>query len=249
MAFCELRYFSPALGLQTAANVILPETGEPPYPVYYLLHGLSDDHTIWCRRTSIERYVAEMPLIVVMPAGGRGFYTDAVEGFAYERAMVDDLVGLIDRTFPTRAERAGRCIGGLSMGGYGAVRLALRRPDLFCSANSHSGALMFGAGSPPPDVDPAWAAEFGRILGPSPAGGPNDLTALVKQLPADQAPALRIDCGVGDFLIESNRAFHAYLEGQGVPHEYAEYPGEHTWSYWDEHVQEALAFHRRTMGW
>jgi len=105
MAFCELRYFSPALGRQTAANVILPEGDHrPPYAVLYLLHGLSDDYTIWHRRTSIERYVAEYPLMVVMPDGGRGFYCDAKVGDAWETAILTDLIGFVDRTFPTRSD-------------------------------------------------------------------------------------------------------------------------------------------------
>lgn len=132
------------------------------------------------------------------------------------------------------------------MGGYGAMRYALGNPDLFCSANSHSGALCFGHG--PAIGDNPLAAEFTRILGPSPAGGPNDLFALAKAIPPAQMPALRIDCGVDDFLIEDNRAFHAYLGEIGVAHEYEEFPGEHTWSYWDTHVQEALAFHLKALG-
>lgn len=248
MALCQLHYFSQALQKQTAAMVVLPEDPaiQPPYSVFYLLHGLSDDHTIWSRRTSIERYVEGLPLMVVMPDGGRGFYCDAVEGFAYDTAIARDLVGLIDRTFPTRAERAGRCVGGLSMGGYGAVRMALAHPETFCSANSHSGALCFGHGDAVQDHP--FAAEFARILGPSPEGGPNDLFALAAALPQADLPALRIDCGVDDFLIECNRAFHAHLEQIGVAHEYAEYPGEHTWAYWDQHIQEALAFHLRALG-
>ncbi len=248
MAFCELHYFSRALGKQTAANILLPE-GEGkagPFPVFYLLHGLSDDHTIWQRRTSIERYVQNLPLIVVMPDGGRGFYTNAEQGFAYETAIIEDLIGFVDRLFPTRAERGGRCIGGLSMGGYGAVRLALRFPDRFRSANSHSGALGFG--HRPPSGDDARAAEFRRILGPNPAGGPNDLFALAKDVGKTNLPALRIDCGTEDRLIEDNRLFHTHLVDLGLPHEYEEFPGAHEWGYWDKHVQEALAFHRRHLG-
>src|SRR5205823_3171080 len=146
MACCKLRYFSKALDKQTAANVILPEKHTGPFAVFYLLHGLSDDHTTWVRRTSIERYVENLPLLVVMPDGGRGFYCDAVDGFAYETALVRDLVTFIDQTFPTRANRGGRCIGGLSMGGYGAIKIALRFPELFCSATSHSGAFGFAHG-------------------------------------------------------------------------------------------------------
>lgn len=245
MPFCELRYFSRSLEMQTACNVILPdpETWPPPYPVMYLLHGLSDDHTIWCRRTSIERYVESLPLMVVMPNGGRGFYCDAREGFAYGSSIVKDLVGLIDRLFPTRAERAGRCIGGLSMGGYGAMRLALGHPDLFCSVVSHSGALYFGH-LDLPEEDPR-RPECARITSP---GGPDDLFALAERLTPAEWPAIRVDCGVDDFLIEHNRAFHAHLTRLGVPHEYEEFPGAHTWDYWDLHVQEAIGFHRRALG-
>lgn len=247
MAFCELHYRSEALVKHTAAGVILPEDGslQPPFPVMYLLHGLSDDYTIWQRRTSIERYLDGLPLIVVMPDGGRGFYTDAAEGFAYERAIVDDLIPLVDRFFPTRAERSGRCIGGLSMGGYGAIRLALRRPDLFCSAVSHSGAVHFGH-RPVPSDDPR-SAEFRRILGDSPEGGPNDLFALAEAVGPDRVPALRLDCGTDDFLIDDNRAFHERLLQLGIPHEYEEFPGIHEWAYWDQRVQEAIRFHLRAL--
>jgi len=248
MAFCELRYFSKALQKQTAANVILPDgegmTG--PFPVLYLLHGLSDDHTIWHRRTSIERYVQNLPLIVVMPDGGRGFYCDAEQGFAYETALVQELLNLVDRLFPTRAERGGRCLAGLSMGGYGAIKFALRFPDLFCSAVSHSGALGFG--HRPLTGDEPWEVEFRRVVGANPVGGPNDLYALAEKVDRAKRPALRIDCGTEDFLIEDNRQFHAHLDGLGILHEYAEFPGTHEWGYWDQHVQEALAFHARNLG-
>lgn len=253
MAFCDLHYFSPALGKQTGAYVILPEgadgpRAQPPFPVFYLLHGLSDDYTMWSRRSSIERYVEGLPLIVVMPDGGRGFYVDAAQGFAYEKAIAEDLVSYVDRVFPTKAERGGRAIGGLSMGGYGALRLALGRPDLFCSANSHSGAVAFAHKETARDGQPL-SAEFTRILGDKPVGGKNDLFALTEKT-ADKSklPALRIDCGVDDFLIEDNRNFHSHLVNLNLKHEYEEFPGAHTWAYWDQHIQEAIAFHRRQLG-
>lgn len=247
MALCELHYRSSALEKHTAACVILPEDPglSPPFPVMYLLHGLSDDYTIWQRRTSIERYVEGLPLIVVMPDGGRGFYTDAVAGYRYEAAILNDLIPFIDRVFPTIANRSGRCIGGLSMGGYGAVRLALRRPDMFCSAVSHSGALSFGHVTIPAE-DPR-AEEFRRILGDDSAGGPNDLFALAEKVDRAIMPALRLDCGTEDFLLEHNRAFHAHLTTLGIPHEYEEFPGAHEWSYWDLHVREAIEFHMRAL--
>jgi S-formylglutathione hydrolase FrmB len=169
-----------------------------------------------------------------------------VSGFRYEAAILDDLIPLIDRTFPTRAERLGRCLGGLSMGGYGALRLALRRPDMFCSAVSHSGAVFFGHAALPAN-DPN-AEEFRRILGDHPEGGPNDLYALAEKLDRSMVPALRLDCGTEDFLLEANRDFHGHLTNLGIAHEYAEFPGAHDWSYWDVHVQEAIRFHLRVLG-
>jgi len=247
MAFCELRYFSNSLRKATAANIILPEGhGRGPFPVFYLLHGLSDDHTAWQRRTSIERYVAGLPLIVVMPDGGRGFYTDAKEGAAWESAIVRDLLEYIDAILPTKATREGRCIGGLSMGGYGATKLALKHHHLFCSVNSHSGALMMG--HRPLTEDDEFAVEFRRVFGEHPGGGPDDIIALAQKLSPSERPALRIDCGTDDFLLEDNRQVHSALNTMGYTHEYAEFPGAHEWSYWDLHVQEALAFHARNLG-
>lgn len=242
MAFLDYHYFSQALGKQTAAYVLLPETGEGPFPVLYLLHGLSDDHTIWLRRTAIERYVANLPLIVVMPDGGRGFYADAAEGYAYGTAIGEELVARIDKTFPTQKSREGRVLAGLSMGGYGAIRLALAYPETFRAAHSLSGATAWGshlyAGR-----DDASTKEFARILGPDFVGGPNDLFAQSEKRHAEgKLPALRIDCGTEDFLLESNRAYTAFLTEKGIPHEYEEFPGAHTWEYWDTHIQDALRF-------
>jgi len=244
MAFCELHYFSEALGVQTSANVILPQgRGRGPFPVFYLLHGLSDDETMWMRRSSIERYVQDLPLIVVMPDGGRGFYCDAVEGFAYQTAIVKDLVDYIDTIFPTKADRSGRCIGGLSMGGYGAIKLELQYPEIFSSANSHSGAMGYG------HTRFADNLEFQRILGSNAlSGGPNDLYRLAENISKKNLPHLLIDCGKEDSLIKENRAYHTHLKKLHVPHEYAEFHGIHDWAYWDIHIQEAIAFHSKNLG-
>jgi S-formylglutathione hydrolase FrmB len=249
VAFCELKYFSPALGKATAADVILPEGNhQGPFATMYLLHGLSDDHTIWQRRTSIERYVQDLPLIVVMPDGGRGFYCDAREGMAWETALVRDLVGYVDRVFNTKPARDSRCIGGLSMGGYGAVKLALKHPSLFCSAVSHSGAVAWAHRDFGADPEDSWAAEWARVVGLTPAGGPDDIFALAESIDPGLRPALRIDCGTEDFLLDNNKDLHAHLQRIGYPHEYAEFPGGHAWAYWDKHVQEAIAFHARNLG-
>ena len=141
MAFIHASFFSPILAKEVGLHALVPERARRPLPVFYLLHGLSDDYSIWHRRTRIEWYVRNLPLIVVMPDGFRGFYTDWNAGPAYARYMLEDVVGFVEKTLPAIRRRSGRCIGGLSMGGYGSLRLALARPDLFVSATSHSGAF------------------------------------------------------------------------------------------------------------
>src|SRR5579864_4178047 len=145
MAFATLNYHSRSLQKASSFNIVFPDDPSIPHPwsVFYLLHGLSDDHTIWMRRTSIERYVAELPLVVVMPDGGRGWYTNAVDGDAYEDDLITQVIGLVENDFPVKAKRAGRAIGGISMGGFGAVKLGLKHPELFASINSQSGVLGF----------------------------------------------------------------------------------------------------------
>lgn len=241
MAFAEIRYFSDALQKQTAVNLVLPDV-EGPWEVMFLLHGLSDDHTIWNRRTRLEEYVAGLPLLVVMPDGGRGFYCDAEEGYAYNRAIGIELVSLIRRWFHVKGEW---CISGLSMGGYGAIRFALDFPETFRSTCALSAALTFGHFAF--ERGEEWDREFTRIIGKSPIGGPNDLFSLVSNLESSRMPKMRIDCGSEDFLIDQNRAFHAHLSELGIEHEYEEHPGEHTWSYWDTYIQPGIAFHRKNL--
>lgn len=248
MAFATINYHSRSLQKASAFNIIFPDAPSisPPWSTFYLLHGLSDDHTIWMRRTSIERYVGNLPLVVVMPDGGRGWYSNAVEGYRYEDDLIKDVVGLVERAFPVKTEREGRAIGGLSMGGYGAVKLGFKHHEMFCSVNSHSGALgvLRGDLSKNKELSP----EFTRIFGKEPKGGPEDPFTIVEQIDHGRVPALRVDCGTEDFLLEQNRAFHKLLEGSHIPHEYEEFPGAHNWAYWDEHVQEAIAFHARNLG-
>jgi len=247
MAFATIQYFSRALQKSSALNIVFPEAPDTPRPwcVFYLLHGLSDDYTIWSRRTSIERYVAGLPLAVVMPDGGRGWYSNAREGFAYEDDLMNDVIGLVEGVFPVKAERSGRAIGGLSMGGYGAVKLGLKHHDRFASVTSHSGAVgILRDDERRRSLDP----EFSRIFNADAAGGDEDPFALVERLDHGLLPKLRLDCGAEDFLLEQNRSFHDHLKKLEIPHKYEEFPGGHEWSYWDEHVQEAVAFHARNLG-
>lgn len=250
MALLSVQYHSESLTKACSMQIILPESVQESYPVMYLLHGLSDDHTIWCRRTRIEWYVRELPLAVVMPDGGRGFYCDAVNGPAHESHIIKDVIGFVDTHFNTLAERSGRVIGGLSMGGYGALKLALKFPDMFCSVVSHSGGLA--AGHKPLsevfDAEPQFAAELRLIYGENSTGGKDDLWAIAERAGRDNLPAIRMDCGLDDFLLEDNRAFRQHLSKLGILHEYEEFPGEHHWDFWDTHVQAAIKFHTHALG-
>ncbi len=246
MAILRVGFFGQSILKQTNMTVVLPDDAKSagPYPVMYLLHGLSDDDTIWARRTSLERYVAGMPLIVVMPDSGRGYYTDAKRGLAYESHIMKDVIGFVDRFFPTIPDRRGRAIGGLSMGGYGSMKLALKYPDRFCSVVSHSGVFDIARSLKRPERN----GELSLIFGDDPADGGNDVLRLAEELDRASAPAIRFDCGTEDFLIEDNRAFHRHLQKLGIKHEYEEFPGSHEWGYWDLHIQQALKFHVAALG-
>lgn len=243
MGHLTLTFFSQALRKQSHMVVVFPDriAHSGPYPVLYLLHGLGDDHTTWTRMTSLERHVGRLPLIVAMPDAHRSFYCDAAYGLAYDQYIVEDVIGTVDRLFHTRNQRVGRCIGGLSMGGYGAVKLALKYPALFISATGHSGAYFRDFGQIPDELHDELSAVFGGSSIPD----EDNCYRLAQEADPERLPALRLDCGLDDFLIEINRGFHAHLDSSGIAHEYAECPGAHNWAYWDEQVQQALAFHAR----
>lgn len=240
MAVCEIHTAAQtSLQRQTSITVIVPDEAPGPFPVLYLLHGLSGNHTVWTRRTSIERYVQDLPLMIVMPDCGRWWYTNsASQPFAaHEDAVVEDLVAFIDRTYRTIPDRAGRAIGGQSMGGYGALKLSLKHPELFCAAFSQSGALILADALA---ARPEWEEEFKVIFGDELCGGDADLLAIAERAAGKKLPDLWLDCGREDWLLENNRRMHAHLQALDIPHEYHENPGEHSWAYWDLHVQDVL---------
>jgi len=143
----------------------------------------------------------------------------------YEDDLIKDVVGLIDRSFPVQAERSGRALGGLSMGGYGAVKIGLKHHEMFPSVNSHSGALAILRDPFDTDNIKDIGPELARIFGKAAKGGPEDPFGIVEKLDHGRIPALRIDCGKGDFLLDQNRAFHRHLESMQIAHEYEEFVG------------------------
>jgi putative tributyrin esterase len=148
----------------------------------------------------------------------------------------------MDQTFPTIASAKSRAIAGLSMGGFGAMMLSMRHPDVFSAAASHSGAVCMMR------KDFAFRPDLDRLVQDFPKG-PYDCFALSRKLAKSKNKLnLRLDCGTEDFLIEHNRAFHAHLTKLGIAHEYAEHPGDHNWDYWDAHIHETLQFVMKHVG-
>ncbi len=256
MALIQCDFFSEVLGLSTSMNVILPQSARGqiglaaakarpgPHPVLYLLHGLSDDHTIWCRRTSIERYAAPLGLAVVMPAVGRSFYTDQVHGLRYWTFVSEELPEIVASLFPVSAERDETFVAGLSMGGYGAFKLAFRQPERFAAAASLSGALDRVARFRDEEADPdrlrEWADTFGDLE--AVAGSDEDLMALAEKLASSDGPrpALYQWCGTEDFLYEDNVRFRDHARRLGLDLRYEEGPGGHEWACWDRQIRRVL---------
>ena len=152
MALIQCDFFSEILGISSSMCVILPQDTtnqigmegshkRQRYPTLYLLHGYSDDYTIWQRRTSIERYVASLGIAVVMPNAGKSYYTDMKKGDKYFTFISQEVPELARSFFPLSEKREDNFIAGLSMGGYGAFKVALTYPERFCAAASLSGSL------------------------------------------------------------------------------------------------------------
>ncbi len=250
----DATFQSAALGRTMKYRIILPagyETSARRYPVLYLLHGLTGDYTDWENRTHVARYVEPLQLVVVMPDGGDSWYTDSVTAPAdkFETYIAKDLVNEIERKYRVLATRHGRAIAGLSMGGYGAMKIALKHPDEFSFAGSFSGALGAPDGLDVLHASEQLKAHLQAIYGPpgSPTRAENDPMALLKKAEAAQLPYLYFDCGASDFLLKSNREFLELLNQKQVAYEYHEVPGAHTWQYWDQQLQVMLAALARHM--
>lgn len=253
----RLDLFAASLGMGTSAVVLMPQeaagigmTGAEAVgadgqdgasagvPVLYLLHGLSDDCTIWERRTSIERYATEHGIAVVMPEVRRSFYSDEATGEKYWTWISEELPALLERTFRISTAREDTFVAGLSMGGFGAMKLALHHPDRFAAAATLSGALDVTA------LDLSWAGTLGaRVWGElGPAGTDDDLFALLRAADPTALPALWLDCGTEDGLLESNERFIALAEERGADLTSRLRPGDHTWEFWDEGIQDVLTW-------
>ena len=244
MAHLVVDYYADALGVQTRMHVLLPQRlAAGKAKTLYLLHGMSDDEGTWMRRTSIERYAEEKGLAVVMPDGGLGWYTDMYRGLAWFKFISGELPALCRRFFPILSDkREDTYIGGNSMGGYGALKCALRAPRTFSRVISLSGALD-AADTAINNTVPATRRYWEDVFGPAEdvSGSENDLFAAATAL-TDPAlrPRIYMWCGTEDFLYAQNTRMRDHLRALGYNLVYEESPGDHQWRHWDKKIADAL---------
>lgn len=238
MNVARVEFFSEALKQHVSYNAILPSNGAGPFPVLLQLHGYTDDHNAWLYRSNLVRHAEPYPFIIVLPNGGTSFYLNLKSAGRfglrrYEDFIIQDLYRHVIDTFHARASPW--AIGGLSMGGFGSMRLGLKHADRFASIWSHSGAydLRDREGLSTEVEDPEDA---------------DVLTWVDRAAKRNSPPVVSFDCGTEDELLDENRLLDQRMTSAGLAHTYNEHPGGHTWDFWDEHVQEALAQHARVLG-
>ncbi len=257
MALMHVDFFSNVLGMSVNMDVIIPQRttgqigmegvcGDGQYKTLYLLHGMSDDQTIWQRRTSIERYAEKLGIAVVMPTTHLAFYTDTQYGMKYYTFIAQELPQICREFFPKMsARREDNLAAGLSMGGYGAWKLGLGASDTFGAAASLSGALDIVADyrrncGKSGESNILFEGIFGTLE--QLQGSDNDLLALAQKTVAEKKalPRLYAWCGTEDFLYEGNLTAWEHVRKLGYDLTSSASEGNHQWKYWDEKIRDVL---------
>lgn len=246
MAFVQLHFYSNALGMQTEVDVFLPQrdivgeigvqntTGTNNYKCLYLLHGFSDDQTTWMRRTSIERYAIRYGICVVMPFGGKSFYLDQFNGEKYYTYIAKELPLRMQEFFGCSNKREDKFIAGNSMGGYGALKIALKENEDFCAAASLSSVT---------DIKTEhFRSRLLKLLGQDEnLFAEEDLFRIVeKKNNQQQKPRLYMWCGTEDFLYQDNVRLRDHIRKFDYDYTYCETSGDHSWDDWDVQIQNVL---------
>jgi len=240
--------YSYAVNSYKRFNILLPKDyfkSEERYRVIFLLHGYSGNHTDWVNRTSIVKYLNDYSFVVVTPEADNSWYTNSpfFKNRNYEDYIIKELIPYVEKKYRVISTRHGRAIAGLSMGGYGAIKFALKYPQYFYYAGSFSGAFRW----------PSLIEKNRNLLSQSlrEAFGEkrtehwdkNDVLVLADSVKPVNLPYLYISCGKDDpleGLLESNRKLVEKLQKNGVMYEYHELPGEHNWIFWDIEINNFL---------
>jgi len=267
MAYFECDIWSAVLARRTTVHAIVPQLapihperrrGKAPqprreYPVLYLLHGLFENAAGWRRGCPLERLAAESRMVIVMPEGGRSFYTEMAHGENYWRFVADELPEICRSILPVSGKREETFAAGISMGGYGALRLGLRAGERFSRVAAISAFIdvKLHLSRREPYMEPRELADIFGLPEEQTARG-NDLYALAAAAAAGggETAAIGLFCGAGDFMIDENRAFYRYLKEELHWRELSGVfaPGEHNWDYWAPLMPEVLRFFEPRQG-
>jgi putative tributyrin esterase len=237
-------FHSASLDRDMRYRTLLPRDYEDGarFPVLYLLHGIYGDYLNWDTRTGLENYAQNLHLLIVMPDADDSWYTNSatLPGDKFEDYVAKDLISEIDKKYRTIRDRHGRAVAGLSMGGYGALKLAIKYPELFGFAGSLSGAL--NAAQNLDSLRPEFRTKLLEVFGSagSRTRDEGDVFLLLNSPHESPYPYFYFACGTEDFFLETNRAFALQLASRKITYEYHETPGGHTWEYWDRALRPML---------
>jgi S-formylglutathione hydrolase FrmB len=238
-----IQIYSKSMQKNIKAVIVIPDNyaSTKELPVVYLLHGYSGNHLDWITKAKgFEKAADQYNLIIVCPDGGYGswYWNSPVDPKSqYETFVSDELVKAIDAKYKTIKDRTGRAITGLSMGGHGALYLAIRHQDVFGAAGSMSGGV---------DIRPFpnnWdmAKQLGTYAEQPERWEKNTVINMLNLL-TPNALAIIIDCGTDDFFYEVNENLHQQLMYRNIPHDFITRPGAHTWPYWTNAIKYQLLF-------
>lgn len=260
MAYVSLNVYSHVLGMDVPLTVLLPERrkkavvdcSRKKYPVLYLLHGHSDDHTSWIRKSKIELLVRDYEVIVVMPYGHRSFYTDCQHGYRYFTFIQEELPKIVQNLFHASTRREDTFIAGNSMGGYGAFKLAITHPEQYSKAASFSGVVqpipqllgeennqIFNMQDFHDNITNIFGIEADFI------NSINDLKYQIQKLDSykGKQPLLYQCCGKEDDLVyQQNKEFNLFVQQKThcLNYIYDESSGNHDWEYWEPKIQKFI---------
>lgn len=247
MAHISATIYPKSLGFRTRIEVVIPQhpdLGFPADKVLYLLHGLSDDSTAWTRNTRIEHYAEKRGYIVIMPEVQRSFYCDMKYGSKYFTYVSEELPELCEKLFNITHIRDKTYIAGLSMGGYGAIKCALTKPQFYSACAGFSGALDIEA-----RLSGAYKTGYREVYaimdkGESLPDHSNlfKLADKMSELPQNEQTRVLVTCGEVDFLIDDNRKFDKHMKSLPVDYTYKEWYGDHDWNFWEECLPLAFDF-------
>jgi enterochelin esterase-like enzyme len=257
----SLPFFSKTVNDTIKYSVFLPPdyyTAPDSFPVFYLLHGLGGDENSWIRDFSVDRIVDSLiltggipPVIIVMPDGKKTYYiNDYRNAFPYETVFISEFIPFIDSTYKTKDSKPFRAIGGLSMGGFGALINASRHPECFSAAVALSAAVRTDS-MIINEEEEKYNSVFRPVFGDSIRQTKkvtehwkenNSLYLTVRQPDTLKSVSWYIDCGLNDYLLPGNEALHDLYVRYGIPHEYHVRPGIHDRLYWEKSLVPALLF-------